>query len=106
MIELIIYIFAIYGISFFVKEMDGPFDIMAKIRNLLMRIPLVNVFLYKLLSCYFCVGTYSGLAVYIIHNHLQHLNVYDMILWIFGGSTISMLGNLISNKLMEGSSGE
>lgn len=102
MIELVICIFAIYGISVFIKDMDGPLNIMTKLRVFLMSKQLIGVFVYKLLSCYFCVGAYSGLLVYILRNHLHNLNGYDMILWVFGGCAVSMIGYQISNKLAEG----
>lgn len=101
MIELVICILAIYGITVFVKDMDGPFDIMNKIRLILLHNKYIGVFVYKLLECYFCVGTWSGVLVYLLHNHFRGISLSDMILWGFGGAVISLVGSLLVGKLIE-----
>jgi hypothetical protein len=105
MIELVICIAAIYGISMFVKEMDGPFAIMNKLRTMLLNNKYIGVFVYKLLECYFCVGAWSGVMVYFLHNRFHNIMVSDMILWAFGGAAISLVGSLVVDKLV-GSSNE
>src|SRR5579885_981225 len=92
---------AIFGISFFIKEINGPFNFMLNIRRWLINNKYIGVFMYELLSCYFCVGAYSGIIVYLIHSHFSHLNIFDLSLWVFGGSIISLMGNLVVEKLTE-----
>lgn len=96
--ETIIAILSIYSVAVLIKEKDGPFDILTKIRNLLLQNKVLGVFFYKLLSCYFCVGTYAGVIVYLLHNHLRNINVCDLILWGLAGSMISMIANMWVSK--------
>ena len=101
MIEVIMCLAAIFGIALFVKDMDGPFDIMNKTRLTLFGNKYVGVFFYKLMSCYFCLGTWSGVIVYLLHNHLKNIHWEDMIVWGFGGAVISLVSNLLIGKLIE-----
>lgn len=91
--DTIISILAIYALAFFIKEKDGPLDIMTKLRSFLMKNEYVGVFFYKLFDCYFCVGTYAGITVYLIRNHFQGIDLYGVALWGFAGAAISMITN-------------
>jgi hypothetical protein len=82
-------IFAIFGLAFFIKESSGPFDIMDKIRNWLMRVDCVKVFFFKLLSCYFCVGCHCGWIVYLLTE--KNYTWQFFILWTLAGGTISLI---------------
>lgn len=96
--NIIISLLAIYGITFFIKEKDGPFDVMTIIRSKLMKNQYVGVFFYKLLDCYFCVGTYAGIIVYVISKHFQGLDMYEAMLWGFAGAATSMIINMWASK--------
>lgn len=86
---IIIYILAIFGLAFFIKESSGPFNIMDKFRNILMANKYVGVFFYKLLSCYFCVGCHCGWIIYLLSQNEWHLNL--LICWTLAGGVISLI---------------
>ena len=86
---IIIYILAIFGLAFAIKEIDGPWDICSKTRNALMRNKYVGVFFYKLLSCYFCVGFHCGWIVYLLQA--DHYKFQFIILWGLAGSAASLI---------------
>jgi hypothetical protein len=81
---------AIYGLYFLIVQSDGPFGIIGKARNLLMRFGALGPFFYKLFSCPFCSGCWSGLVIYMITQHPYKLS--DAVLWVLtGGATCLML---------------
>lgn len=95
----VILIASIYGLTFFIKESDGPWGIMSWFRNKLMTNKYVGVFFYNLLSCYFCVGCHMGYVVYLLSTPHKDWSVFNFILWVFAGGTISFVMNLIIEKL-------
>lgn len=88
---------AIFGLSFLIKESSGPFDIMSKLRNYLMRNKYVGYFFYSLLSCYFCVGCHSGWIVYLLFNKNYTVNLF--IIWMLAGGASSLILEAVLNKL-------
>ena len=93
----LISIFSIFGLAFLIKESDGPFDIMSKLRNYLMINRVVGVFFYKLLSCFFCVGCHAGWIVYFLYN--KDYNLKYFIVWTLAGGAISLIMDALLNKL-------
>lgn len=98
MLETVIYIAAMYAITFALKEIDGPFFLISTVRLALLRNKYVGFFFYKLFECYFCLGFYSGLIVYLAKQHFHHINPFDFILWGLAGSAISYLTNIFVER--------
>jgi hypothetical protein len=96
--KTIISALAIYGLAFLLKESDGPFDLILNGRTYLLQNKYVGVFFYKLLSCYFCVGTYSGAIVYSIMTPIDNWNIYEVIIWFLAGGAISLLLHNLNSK--------
>lgn len=88
---MIIKILAIYALSFILRNLAGPFNVLDRARVFLLRNKFVGVFTYELLSCPFCFGFWNGIAIYLLGKHL--FNVGDLILWGFAGSSIVYLGD-------------
>lgn len=88
MIEMLIYVCAIFGLAFLLKESDGPWGLVAKGRNLLIGHKKVGKFFYDLLDCYFCLGFHCGWIVYLLSAEPFHLQF--IILWGLAGGTISL----------------
>lgn len=86
---IIIYLLAMYAISFAIKEIDGPWGIIGYTRNKLIQNKYVGVFFYKLLDCYFCVGFHSGWIVYLLTHPIWKVNF--IILWGLAGAAISLI---------------
>lgn len=86
---LIISLLAIAGLAFLIKESNGPFDIMATIRNKLMTNKYVGVFFFKLFECYFCVGCHCGWVVYLLSH--QSYKWQFFILWTLAGGIVSLM---------------
>jgi len=80
---------AIFGLAFLIKESDGPWGIMAWIRNKLMRNKYVGTFFYKLLECYFCIGFHCGWIVYLLSAETPRWNF--LILWGLAGGIFSLI---------------
>lgn len=89
MTEFIVACLAIYGLAFLIKDSDGPFDIMATMRNRLMRNKYVGVFFFKLFECYFCVGCHCGWIVYLLSHESYKWQFF--ILWTLAGGIISLM---------------
>ena len=90
-------ILAIIGLTFFLKETEGPFGIMSNLRSLLYRNKYVGVFFYKLFDCAFCLGCHSGYIVYL----LTHTFVWQhFILWIFMGGIVSYFSFLLMDFII------
>ncbi|MGE3320515.1 MAG: hypothetical protein AB7I18_14590 [Candidatus Berkiella sp.] len=97
--ELLILIFAIFGLAFLIKESDGPWGCMAWVRSWLMKNKYVGVFFYKLLDCYFCVGFHCGWMVYLLHA--EHYSIQFFILWGLAGAAISLILDAALSKLQQ-----
>lgn len=95
--SILIMMFAIFGLAFLIKESDGPFDIMSRLRGLLMRNKYVGVFFFKLLDCYFCTGFHAGWIIYLLHEKNWHLNL--LIYWGLAGGAISLMMDAALNFL-------
>lgn len=91
--ELMFYLLSIYGFAFFLKNSDGPFDVMVKLRNSLMQNSFVGVFFYNLFSCMFCLGLHCGYIVYFFSNEWYNWNVFSMAVWAFAGGGFSFITN-------------
>jgi hypothetical protein len=89
---------AIFGLAFFVKQSDGPFDLMARLRSALMRNKWVGVFFFKLLDCFFCTGCWSGWAIYLLLQWRAFLWT-DCFVWGLAGGTVCLLGDGLLNWL-------
>jgi hypothetical protein len=94
---IIIWILAIYGLAFFIKQSSGPFDVMDKLRSKLMLNKQVGVFFFKLLDCWFCLGCHCGWIVYLLSD--QPFKLQFFILWSLAGGTISLLIDALLSKL-------
>jgi hypothetical protein len=93
--EILVIIFSIYGLAFFIKESDGPWGIMAWLRNRLIKNKYVGVFFFKLLDCYFCVGCHCGWIVYLLYLAHQFF-----ILAILAGGSICVILEAIHMRLL------
>lgn len=104
MLDSIITIFSIYGLSFLFKESDGPFDLMSRLRSFLMTRQKLGLFFYKLLSCYFCVGCHAGWIIYLFYNKNYSFNLF--ILWMLAGGAISLILDKLVSKLSNNSTND
>lgn len=97
MLHAIIIVCSIFSLAFLIKEADGPGGIVAWFRNLLLQNKYVGVFFYKLLSCYFCTGMYSGAAIYLLSQFPFQWNL--LFLWSLAGGGICLIMDGLMNKL-------
>lgn len=99
MIMIIIYLLAIYGLAFAIKDAEGPWGIMSWFRNQLMRNKYIGVFFYKLFSCYFCVGCWAGAGIYLLSQ--PHATINLLIIWGLAGGSISLILDSLVLKLSQ-----
>ena len=95
--QIVLYLLSIYGLSFLIKESDGPWGMMSWIRNRLITNKYVGVFFYKLLECYFCVGFHCGWLVYLLQAESYKLQF--LILWGLAGAAGSLILNAVLVRL-------
>lgn len=95
--KIFLCLIAMYSLSFFIKETPGPFDLMSRLRNWLMINKYVGVFFYKLFSCYYCVGCYSGLIIYLLANDVW--SIKECLIWMLAGGAISFIINAIVERI-------
>jgi hypothetical protein len=94
---IIIYLLAIYAITFAIKEIDGPWGIISWFKNQLMQNKYVGVFFYKLFSCYFCLGFHAGWMIYLLSQDHYKFNL--IILWGLAGAASSLILDTLVTKL-------
>ena len=97
--EIVLYLLSIFSLAFLIKESDGPWGIMAWIRNKLMSNKYVGVFFYKLLSCWHCTGMHAGWVIYLIATPFNKLELRSFVLWSLAGGAICYIINLILEKI-------
>jgi hypothetical protein len=95
--HILIAIFAIFGLAFTIKQTDGPWNFIGRLRNLAMRIPYVGVQFYKLLDCYFCLGFHCGWIVYLLS--MKHYTWQFFTLWGLAGGTICLIIDGVLTRL-------
>lgn len=93
----LIALLAIFGLAWTIKEADGPFGIIARWRNLMMRIPFLGPAFFKLLDCYGCLGFWCGLGIYLLTNECYKLNW--AICWALTGTTVGLIINGVLTRL-------
>jgi hypothetical protein len=86
----LLYLASMLGAAFIVKESD----ILAKPRQWLMQ---RSSFFAKLFLCYWCVGFWAGIAIYLLHS--PDWNVGEWIVWGCAGSASAGLGSAVIDKL-------
>jgi hypothetical protein len=95
--NFILCLLAIFGLAFLIKESDGPWGIIAWLRNKLMKNKYVGVFFYKLFDCYFCVGFHCGWIIYLLSSDKVLWNFF--ILWGLAGGCFCLIINSLLSKL-------
>lgn len=95
----ILYIFAIFAMTYAIRELDGPFNILSRFRNFLMTKPpgKLKVFFYQLLSCSYCVGTYPGILVFLTTLLPAPFNL--IILWGLTGASVSIIFTSVLERI-------
>ena len=96
---IIIQLLSIYTLSFFIRNLSGPFNLFGIIRNKLLSNKWFGVFFYELLNCPFCIGFHCGYAIYILQY--TNFNIKHFMLWALAGSTIVAIIDAIIQKLHE-----
>lgn len=90
------YLFACFGCAYVIKESD----LLAKPRQWVMQ---RSVFLTKLLWCWWCVGFWAGVFVYLLHHAsgdgFETFNPFEWLIWGFAGSAASAMGNAVMQRL-------
>lgn len=85
----------ICSISFLFMELAGPFNILSKIRNMLMLNSIFGVFFYKLFSCAYCSGFWAGIITYFLFR--INYNITDVFIFGLFGAIVNYLFRIIVN---------
>lgn len=97
--DIVLMLLCIAGLSFAIKQVDGPFDVFTKIRNLFARIPVVGPMFFHVLSCDFCLGLWSSVGLYLATNAISSWSLGDLVVWAFGGGMFNLLFTKVLTKL-------
>lgn len=92
MLDVIIVLFAFYGLSYIVKESS----IFSSIRSWIIS---KSSFMAELFYCWFCVGFHCGWIVYLLHEPMPW-HFAAALLWALAGSAISGITNALFNRLV------
>lgn len=95
--NLLLSILAIYGLSYFIRNLSGPFNIFGLIRNYLLTNRFVGLFFYKLLDCPWCLGAHCGYLIYIMNCEI--FKIVDFFTWLLAGAAIVAILDLAINRL-------
>jgi hypothetical protein len=93
----LILIFAIYGLYFGVTQTNGPWNIVSNWRNFMIRIPWIGVQFFKLISCPYCAGFWSGLAIYFLTQ--QCYTLPWSLCWGLTGGAVCLIFDVVVNYL-------
>jgi hypothetical protein len=99
---IIIYLLSIFSLAFLIKESDGPFALISKLRNILMRNKYAGVFFYKLLECWYCVGCHTGYIIYLLFTPYREYSFSNFIIWSLAGGAICLIVGLLLERLSAG----
>lgn len=72
----IIYLFATLGISILISKKDGPFNMIAKFRDMLFSNKYIGVFSYNLINCLYCSSFWVG---FLLISFLQGISVFSIV---------------------------
>jgi hypothetical protein len=86
---------AIYSLSYYIRNLSGPFNMFGELRNKLMHNTLVGLFFYQLFSCSYCIGFHCGYLIYLLQCTVFSVNYF--ILWgLIGSAVVALLDKLNS----------
>jgi hypothetical protein len=89
-------LFSIWGMSYIIKESD----ILAPVRQWVMQ---RSVFMSKLLWCWWCVGFWAGVFIYLLHSGtatvFETFSPFEWLVWGCAGSAASAFGNAVMQRL-------
>lgn len=97
MLNSLMIILSIYGLTFLIKESNGPWDICSKIRNALMSNKHIGVFFYKLFNCFYCCGTWCGVIIYLLTQ--ENWSLILLIVWGLASGIICLILDALLTKL-------
>ncbi len=97
--EIVLMLLCIAGVSFAVKQLDGPFNLFATVRNLLTRVPVLGPMLFQVLTCNFCLGCWASAGLYLTTNAVGTWSLGDLVVWTFGGGMFNSLFCQLMDKL-------
>jgi hypothetical protein len=92
----LLYILAIWALSYWVRELTGPFNIFSYIRKAILH-SFAGPAFYKLISCPFCLGFHIGWFVYLLQ--VSSFDIRQFILFGLAGSAIVAFGDALFNKI-------
>ena len=67
--DIVLMLLCIAGLSFVIKQVDGPFDVFTKLRNLVMRVPVLGPIVFHILTCNFCLGLWASSGLYLANRY-------------------------------------
>jgi len=90
-------VFAICGLAFIIQNSSGPFNLLSRIRNILLLNRFVGTTFYKLITCPWCIGFHSGYIIYVLLFTNFDLRLF--ILYGLAGSAIYAIFSAVFERL-------
>jgi hypothetical protein len=96
---MIIYLLSVFGLSYLIKEVNGPFNIISLFRNKLMMNKYIGVFFFQLFDCFYCIGFHSGWIMYIAN--FKNWQWYFLPIYGLVGAAWSLIVGLLLQRITE-----
>jgi hypothetical protein len=97
--EIVLMLLCIAGLAFAIKQVEGPFNLFDKFRNLVARIPVLGPMVFHVLMCNFCLGLWASVGLYLATNAIGTWSMGDLVVWAFGGGMFNSLFCKLMDKL-------
>ena len=95
--DLIVFLLATFGLNFMLRNADGPFGIIARWRNWMMRVPWLGVQFMNWLSCPLCSGIWCAAGLFWLC--VDGKTFGQAVTWILAGGAACSLIESVLNRL-------
>jgi hypothetical protein len=98
---IVIQLLAIYGLMLLIRDADGPWGLIGKWRNLMMKLPLgLGVQFYNLVNCPICLGAQAAICVYGLHLLApQYPKLTGGLLALLTGAAVGLIFDTVLDRL-------
>lgn len=95
-----LFLLCVASICFCIQNMDGPFQVLNWLRNLIAKIPFIGPTFFKILNCNFCLGFWVTVFCTLIMNigSSHTASIRDLIINGFAGAGFNMLFQALTNR--------
>ena len=90
---------AVLGLLLLFRQMEGPWGIISRWRNAMVRIPIIGKQFYDALQCSYCSGAWAACLIYSISSYAGKLG--SAVCFVLAGAAVCLLLNSLLTKVHE-----